>query len=64
MAVPVAPSDTVANFRGEADRIVCLTTPEPFGAVGNFYRDFRPTGDEEVIALLDRHVRPISAAPA
>lgn len=58
MAVPVAPPDTLANFRGEADRIVCLATPDPFGAVGHFYRDFEATSDEEVIQLLARHARP------
>ncbi len=58
MAVPVAPRDTVANFRGEADRIVCLATPDPFEAVGYFYRDFEPTSDEEVVQLLARHGGP------
>lgn len=58
MAVPVAPAETLEKFRGEADRIVCLATPEPFGAVGYFYEDFRPTEDEEVIAIM---ARPVAA---
>jgi putative phosphoribosyl transferase len=33
---------------------VCLSTPEPFGAVGAFYDDFRQTEDEEVQELLAR----------
>ncbi len=53
MAVPVAPPGTIENFRGEADRIFCLATPEPFGAVGHFYEDFSQTGDAEVVALLE-----------
>lgn len=52
LAVPVAPPSTIHELQAECDAIVCLSTPEPFGAVGAFYRDFRQTGDEEVIALL------------
>jgi putative phosphoribosyl transferase len=52
LAVPVAPSDTLAALRAEADRTVCLEMPEPFLAVGNHYTDFAQTSDDEVIALL------------
>ena len=52
MAVPVAPPGTVEAFRKDADRVICLATPHPFGAVGYFYDDFSPTSDEEVIALM------------
>ena len=52
MAVPVAPAEIIPTFRGEADRVVCLEMPKHFVAVGNFYRDFEQTCDEEVIALL------------
>ena len=52
VAVPVAPADTVAEMT-EADAVVCLSTPEYFGAVGAYYRDFSPTSDNDVIRLLD-----------
>jgi predicted phosphoribosyltransferase len=55
MAVPVAPGNVFENFRGEADNIVCLATPEPFGAVGHFYGNFEPTTDGEVIRLMREH---------
>jgi putative phosphoribosyl transferase len=55
MAVPVAPAETLQEFRHLADEIVCLATPEPFGAVGRFYDDFRPTTDGEVIQLLQEN---------
>jgi putative phosphoribosyl transferase len=56
MAVPVAPRETIAELRTLADRVICLETPEPFGAVGYFYRDFRQVSDDEVIRILaDRH---------
>ncbi|MDX6348057.1 MAG: putative phosphoribosyl transferase [Streptomyces sp.] len=54
VAVPVAPPDAVAALRVEADAVVCLHAPASFFAVGEWYRDFSQTGDEEVSALLKR----------
>jgi putative phosphoribosyl transferase len=54
LAVPVAPPDTVTKLRREVDTLICLETPELFGAIGYFYRDFRQVSDEEVIAILNR----------
>ena len=53
LAVPVAPSDTLADLRAEVDDIVCLATPEPFHAIGLHYDDFHQVPDEEVLAALD-----------
>ena len=53
LAVPVAPLATIRELSEDCDEAICLSTPEPFGAVGAFYRDFRQTVDGEVIALLD-----------
>jgi predicted phosphoribosyltransferase len=53
VAVPVAASDTCTALRAEADDVVCLTTPEPFIAVGMWYRTFDQTTDEEVQELLE-----------
>jgi putative phosphoribosyl transferase len=52
MAVPVAPVETVRDFR-EADEVVCLETPRRFMAVGQYYLDFGQTSDEEVVVTLD-----------
>lgn len=54
LAVPVAPAEWRDRLAGEADELVCLETPEPFYAVGQFYDDFRPTTDDEVVRLLAR----------
>ena len=54
LAVPVAPPDTLAALRAEADETVCLETPRAFGAVGAFYEDFHQTSDEEVVELVAR----------
>lgn len=52
VAVPVAPPSAVEQMRSVADEVVCLRSPERFGAVGAFYRDFGQTTDEEVCRLL------------
>jgi putative phosphoribosyl transferase len=52
LAVPVAPSDTLAALRAEVDEIVCLAEPYPFHAIGMHYRDFHQLDDDEVLAAL------------
>jgi putative phosphoribosyl transferase len=52
LAVPVGPSHTCRDLADEADEVVCLRQPEPFVAVGQFYRDFVQTTDAEVVAAL------------
>jgi putative phosphoribosyl transferase len=54
VATPVAPRSTVAELGEVADAVVCVATPEPFRAIGQWYVDFRPTSDDQVVALLDR----------
>jgi putative phosphoribosyl transferase len=54
LAVPVAPTDTLAELRSEADDIVCLEDHEFFGAIGVYYYDFRQLSDEDVIEALAR----------
>ena len=54
IAVPVAAPSTCEELESEADQVVCAVTPESFQAVGQWYRDFRQTSDEEVRELLHR----------
>jgi predicted phosphoribosyltransferase len=54
VAVPTAAPDTCAALAADVDALVCVITPEPFGAVGLWYDDFTQTTDAEVCALLDR----------
>jgi predicted phosphoribosyltransferase len=58
LAVPVAPPQTIRRLRAEADEVVALETPEPFFAVGEWYRDFEQTSDDEVVAALARSAEP------
>jgi len=54
LAVPVAPTESLAVMQEEADEVVCLEDYENFGAIGYFYSDFRQTSDQEVIDTLAR----------
>jgi putative phosphoribosyl transferase len=52
LGVPVAPPQSLRMLEAEADRVVALALPEPFHAVGQWYRDFDQVPDDEVVALL------------
>ena len=52
VAAPVGAVSACADLATEADDVVCVRTPEPFVAVGMWYRDFTPTDDHEVRSLL------------
>ncbi|MFQ5729607.1 MAG: phosphoribosyltransferase [Waddliaceae bacterium] len=52
VAVPVSPPDTVEEIRSMVDEVICLDAPLFFQAVGQFYEDFSPTHDDEVVELM------------
>jgi predicted phosphoribosyltransferase len=54
VAVPVGATSTCADLAAEADDVVCVRSPDPFVAVGLWYRDFTPTTDHEVRSLLGK----------
>ncbi|MEV8225040.1 phosphoribosyltransferase family protein [Streptomyces sp. NPDC079167] len=54
LAVPVASPDVADRLREDVDEVVCLSAPQLFSAVGEWYRDFSQTSDEEVVSLLAR----------
>ena len=53
VAVPVGARDTCAALRQQADEVICTETPEPFRAVGLWYREFPQATDDEVCTLLE-----------
>lgn len=55
LAVPVAAPDVAQALRRQADEVVVLETPQPFEAVGRWYRDFSEVTDEQVIEVLAAH---------
>jgi putative phosphoribosyl transferase len=56
VAVPVGAPDTCRQFATLVEEVVCARTPEPFFSVGQWYRDFEQTTDQEVRELLRDHV--------
>ena len=54
VAVPVAPAEALGWLRQLADDVVVLQAPSDFWAVGQAYRTFDQTSDEEVARLLEQ----------
>jgi len=54
VGVPLGPPDVVQSLRPKVDEFICLQTPEPFFAIGNWYENFDQTEDSEVIDLLKK----------
>jgi predicted phosphoribosyltransferase len=52
VATPIAPVEVVEMLAGDADVVVCLARPNPFGSVGRWYRDFAAVSDREVVDSL------------
>ncbi len=63
-AAPVGAPSTCRSLLELADEVVCARTPEPFSAVGQWYRDFSQTEDDEVQALLRAHAESADAGAA
>lgn len=64
VAMPVAPPEVARQLHLDADEVICLSTPEPFGAVGQYYHHFSQVEDEEVVALLRAAERSHPAPPS
>lgn len=54
VAVPHGAKESLDALRKEVDEVVALHEPEWYGAVGQFYKDFPQTSDEEVIDSLKK----------
>ena len=52
LGVPVAPLESLGRLRGACDEVVCLETPSPFAAVGQWYESFPQVSDGEVLEAL------------
>jgi putative phosphoribosyl transferase len=58
LAVPVAPTETVAAFADLVDDVVCLEQADFFPGVGAFYGEFPQLTDGEVIEFLKERRLP------
>ena len=64
VAVPVGPPDTCREIEQQADETICLSTPEFFQAVGQYYEDFSQASDDDVRELLSAvQEQPASGEP-
>jgi predicted phosphoribosyltransferase/dienelactone hydrolase len=54
VAAPCASAQAAERFRREADHFVSLTVDVDFRAVGEYYADFSPVSDEDVVLMLAR----------
>jgi len=54
VAVPVGSADACRNLEAIADEVICARIPRSFVAVGQWYRDFSETSEDEVKRLLHR----------
>jgi predicted phosphoribosyltransferase len=52
VAVPVAPPQSVEVLEQEADSVLVLHTPRDFASVGQFYEEFVPVSDEQVMQIM------------
>lgn len=52
--LPVASREAVALLEGEADHVLCLSTPRPFRSVGQWYGRFKQVSDAEVTKVLQK----------
>ena len=64
LALGVAPPETVGRLSSVVDQVICLETPEPFYAIGEFYERFEQVEDNEVknalkeVDLVAKRTRP------
>lgn len=52
VAVPVGSPDRLADVRKWCDEVICVLAPAHFWAIGQFYDDFDPVEDEQMLRLL------------
>src|SRR5580692_3522451 len=64
IAIPVGSRQACDRLRREADDLICLSIPEAFFAVGEWYHDFAQVSDSEVQNLLRQNHRGIHGLKA
>ena len=54
IALPVAPKSTVKLLSRECDSVEAILTPSNFHSVGQYYEDFNPVTDDQVIDIMSK----------
>ena len=60
LAIPVASSSALQELDKQTDETISLFVPPFFYAIGQFYRNFEQTSDEEVKQLLKKNKTELS----
>ncbi|HPD52836.1 MAG: phosphoribosyltransferase [Bacteroidota bacterium] len=55
VAVPVSSTRAAGMLEKECDTFLCLQRPDDFYGVGQYYANFQPVSDAEVVQLLRRY---------
>lgn len=64
VAVPVAPPSAADEFKKIVDDFIAVQLPESFSAVGEWYKDFTQTTDDEVCEFLAKATGRTTPVPA
>jgi len=56
IAVPLAPREILEDLNRAAGKVIVLYTPEPFGAIGHFYQNFKQVSDDEVKEVMKEYL--------
>jgi putative phosphoribosyl transferase len=56
IAVPLVPREILEDLNRAAGKVIVLYTPEPFGAVGRFYPNFKQVSDDEVKEIMKEYL--------
>lgn len=63
VAVPVGPPSQLQEVRRWCDEVICLHTEENFMAIGQFYEDFSPVEDAQMLEILHEVAQSSSTGP-
>lgn len=63
VAMPVGPPSTIKKIDSmpNVNKIICLSTPNDFMAVGQFYVDFNPVSDNEALKYFNEANKQVQA---
>jgi putative phosphoribosyl transferase len=56
IAVPLVPREILEDLNRAAGKVIVLYTPEPFGAIGRFYQNFKQVSDDEVKEIMKEYL--------
>lgn len=54
VAIPMGPKSTLKQLKEIADEVIFLESPDPFYAVGQWYRNFDQVSDDDVLKLMGK----------